>query len=388
MNKNPFKFILLLFAKFVLTLVLSAVVIALFPYSLSNVYDFPLNNPFSGNILYNPYQSVDSNTRLIKANFHAHSRAYSGATDGHSSEQELFSAYKSMKYDVVGLSNYQTINQTFNLDSGYIPLYEHGYNVWKRHHVCIGANEVTWWDYILFQSIHQKQDMIFHLKPTMDVLAIAHPKFRNSFEPDDFTKLTGYDCIEVLNHYRTSDEAWDSALSTGHPVWIVADDDSHNVSADGETGVCWTMIAAQTVQRSEITKALKEGRGYGVQGKHGINPNKLKSLETDGLRCTVRCDSIADSIQFIGQKGIIKLTSYLTNNISYSFDRNDTYIRVKIFNNGSILWLNPVFRTSKGILPYVHAEINTINTWLWRIVWFGICLCLAAIAIRKKRKSK
>lgn len=385
MNKTPIRFLITLLVKIVLIVISIAAAIVLFPYSLSTYYRFPLNKPFEGNILYNPYQSIDSSARFIKANFHAHSHAYSGVTDGHSSEQELFSGYKSMKYDVVGLSNYQTINRTFSSDSGYVPVYEHGYNVWKRHHVCIGANEVTWWDYILFQSIHQKQDMIFRLKPTMDVVAIAHPKFRNSFEPDDFTKLTGYDCIEVLNHYRTSDEAWDSALSTGHPAWIVADDDSHNVAAKGETGVCWTMIAANPV-RSEITKALKTGRAYGVQGNNGQNTNSLRSLQTNGLQCIVQCDSIADSIQFIGQGGKVVSTAFRSDRAVYSLDNSDTYIRLKIFTKGSVIWLNPIFRTTDGSVPHVSSEVNTTTTWLWRITWFGAYLFLFVLVSKKARK--
>ncbi len=361
----------------------SVIVIVLSPYSFTTIYNFPSPQPFSGNILYNPYQSLSNNTRFCKANLHAHSHAYSGVTDGHSTDKELFDGYKSMNYDVVGISNYQTINQAFSSDSGYIPLYEHGYNAWKRHHICIGANEVTWWDYILFQSLHQKQDMIFRLKPTIDVLAIAHPKFRNSFNASDFTELTDYDCIEVLNHYRTSSEAWDSALSTGHPVWIVADDDSHNVKADGETGVCWTMIAAPPIRR-EITKALKHGQCYGVEGKHGINNNGLQLLQTIGLQCFIQCDSIADSVQFIGQGGKIKAVHYRIDTSSYTFDNYDTYIRIKIFRGNSCMWLNPIFRTPHGGIVPIHATENTIATWLWRVASIGSWLGILIVVIRKK----
>lgn len=372
-----------LLLRIVFTVIVSAIVIVLLPYSFTNIYNFPSPQPFSGNILYNPYQKILNNTRFSKANFHAHSHAYSGVTDGHSTDKELFDGYKSMNYDVVGISNYQTINKVFSSDSGYIPLYEHGYNVWKRHHICIGAREVTWWDYILFQSLHQKQDMIFRLKPTMDVLAIAHPKFRNSFEASDFTQLTDYDCIEVLNHYRTSSEAWDSALSTGHPAWIVADDDSHDVKADGETGVCWTMIAAPPI-RSEITNALKLGQSYGVEGKSGVNNNGLQSLRTIGLQCFLQCDSIADSIQFIGHGGKIKAVDYRTGASSYSFDNTDTYIRIKIFTGNSCMWLNPIFRTHHGTVAAIHATENTIATWIWRITSIGLWLGILIVMIRKR----
>ncbi|MBS1537011.1 MAG: hypothetical protein JST20_04615 [Bacteroidetes bacterium] len=370
---------------FLLFLITISVVVTLFPYSFASFYDFPPSIPFSGNKLYNPYNSVSKETRFIKANFHAHSHAYSGVTDGHSTEQDLFLGYKSMNYDVIGISNYQTINSTFGSDSGYVPVYEHGYNLWKRHHVCIGAKEVTCWDYLLFQSIHQKQDMIFRLKPTIDVLAIAHPKFRNSFEPNDFTQLTDYDCIEVLNHYRTSESAWDSALSAGRSAWIIADDDSHNVKANGETGVCWTMIASKP-NRSEIVEALKNGKSYGVEGKYGLNQNKLLSLKTDNLQCKITCESPADSIQFIGQKGQLKATDYKTKTSNYTFSQNDTYIRIKVFTNGSCMWLNPIFRTDNGAIISLHSTENLSKTWLWRIGWLLLWMSFI-YSIYKKRKS-
>ena len=147
------------------------------------------------------------------------------------------------------------------------------------------------------------------------------------------------------------------------------------------------MIAANPV-RDEITKALKEGRAYGVQGKNGQNQNKLKSFETKGLLCTVRCDSIADSIQFIGQGGKVASVAILTDCASYSFGNNDTYVRLKIFTKGSVMWLNPIFRTADGTIPYPHAEVSLTNTWLWRTAWFGVCIGLVVTVLRKRNKSK
>lgn len=351
-----------------------AVFIALLPYCFSAVYDFPAAQPFTGELLYNPYTSIP---RLIKANFHAHATAYKGVTDGHTTENEMHDTYNSMNYDIVGVSNYQTIDSTFKADSGYIPLYEHGYNLWKRHHIPLGAREVSYWDYILFQSIHQKQDMIERLMPTAGALAIAHPKFRGSFDPEDFTKLTGYTCIEVLNHYRTSNEAWDSALSAGRAAWILADDDTHNSKADGETGVCWTMIATSSPHQDSVIHALRNGRMYGVSGKHGVNQNSLVGVETHGLMCSITCEKPADSIIFIGQNGSIHHKIYNNASADYAFNANDTYIRAMIYTKEHTMWLNPIIRVNTSGLHHLHVTENGLLTWLWRLGWSVGLLLLA-----------
>ncbi|MBK9248042.1 MAG: hypothetical protein IPM69_08025 [Ignavibacteria bacterium] len=378
--------IIRLILKVIVSILSIALLVALIPYCFSGMYDFPPPQPFSGEYLYNPYNSIP---RLIKANFHAHATAYKGVTDGHTTESEMYDVYKSMNYDVVGISNYQTIDSTFKADSGYIPLYEHGYNLWKRHHIALGANEISWWDYILFQSIHQKQDILHRLLPTTDALAIAHPKFRDSFDPDDFTQLTDYTCIEVLNHYRTSDEAWDSALSAGRAAWILADDDSHNSKSDGETGVCWTMIASASPDHDSIISSIKAGRMYGVSGIRGKNLNLLNHVKTQGLSCYFTFEMPADSIHIIGQHGKLLQRLFGSNKAVYTFSEHDTYIRAKVYTREHTMWLNPIFRVSNSGIVHQHSSQNFLFTWLWRLGWCGgliiFTLLISKFIFKKKR---
>ncbi len=370
---------------------MSILFIATLPYAFyTNIYDFPERKPFSGKSWQNPYQFLQMSDTAVwkKSNFHGHTKAWGQVTDGHSDHEVLDSVYRSLGYHSVGVSNYQFIDSTLNQKPGYVPCYEHGYNIWKRHHVCIGANTVTWLDFIFGQSIHHKQTMLDRMKPTVDVLAIAHPKFRGSFDAEDFKYLSNYDCIEVLNHYRISDIQWDSALSAGYPAWIVGDDDTHNAKADGETGVCWTMIHAPgKADRKELMQSLKHGRAFGVTGKRGqvgIYPFQY-SIEADSI-LRIAVSDTAKNIEVIGQNG--KLMQSDTNVLSthYTFRDSDTYIRVKIYSDSSILWMNPIMRGDgkRNIQPTIH----TIQTFAYRGAWFTGYAIIGLIIFRLKRSKK
>ena len=359
--------------------------VASMPYPFSLVYNFPSPKPFSGKILHNPY--ADRGGRWYKSNLQGHSASWGGVTDGRSSGSDYYDAYRDMGYDIVGLSNYQKISPPFPDDSLYIPVYEHGWNVWKRHHLCVGAKSVVWLDYPLFQSLHHKQFMIDRLKPTCEVLVINHPKFMWSFQPKDFAKLTGYNCIEVLNHYRRSFKHWDAALSTGHPAWIIGNDDTHDVSRRDETGRYWTMIHSNSPNTKQILNSLSNGNAYGVSGWDGVMDNGLKSVSVSGKTLTVECDSTANEILFIGQNGIQMRSYEATKKASFTFSDADTYIRPVIVSPKTRIYLNPVFRTN-GALPVYRAEINwiaSVGYWLIFICGYWLIIILVLKKVRSER---
>lgn len=291
-----------------------------------------------------------------------------------------------MGYDIIGLSNYQRISSPFPGDALYVPVYEHGWNVWKRHHLCVGARSVVWHDYPLYQSLHHKQFMINRLQPTCDLLVINHPKFLWGFNPEDFAKLSGYDCIEVLNHYRRSFAHWDAALSAGRPAWIIGNDDTHDVSKRDETGRYWTMINSKRAEPKYIIAAIAAGKAYGVSGWDGVMDNGLKSVEVNGLKLIVKCDSIADEIVFIGQNGT-RMSAYKNvKTANYRFTGDDTYIRTEIVSPKTTLYLNPIFRTDGAVLVY-RAKINwlgSVGYWLIFICGYSLIVFLILKKVRKK----
>ena len=169
------------------------------------IYDFPIPQPFSGSKIYNPYQGMDS-SQWRKTNFHFHLRAWGGLTSGRgNTAQQFWSTYKKLGYNMSSVSDYQRIN-AFNKDSSfYIPAYEHGFSVRKKHQILVGARNVLWFDYSLFQNINHKQHIINLLRPDNEIVGLAHPGWENGYSaqikrlgvPDSFIE---HGTIAELHH--------------------------------------------------------------------------------------------------------------------------------------------------------------------------------------------
>jgi hypothetical protein len=378
-------------------------------YFTAPVYDFPRPEPFSGDKLFNPYAGIDSNS-WKKANFHFHTRAWSGLTSGRGNlAEDSYEMYRELGYDIIGISNYQSISTLFNDSSGYIPVYEHGFGFRKRHHIVIGAKDVLWYDYSLVQNLHNRQHILDLLRDRCEVSVIAHPDWENGFPPDQMRYLSNYDLIEVLDNNWRSVPQWDAALSSGHPVFILADDDAHDISNPKQVGVCCTFINSPSLKPSDIYSALKAGRAFcadiyiyedttqalKIREHHSIP--KLKQVEVRGDTLFVATDSIPRKITFIGQNGVRKKVVYISNSAWYRFSPDDTYIRTEINyftwwrGKGTTFYLNPVFRYN-GEKPSnaLRAEINWPRTWIFRIFTIPPMFILIYLVwyFRKKKLPK
>src|SRR4029077_5852415 len=168
-------------------------------------------------------------------------------------------------YDIAGLSNYQRIAAKEGADT--LPIYEHGYNLGKRHQLAIGARSVEWMDYPLFQSLSHKQQIIDLVKGKADLVAIAHPTGRDAYSFDDLRQLTGYQLMEVVNGPFDVEETWDAALSAGRLVWGLGNDDNHDLSDLHRRGAAWTMVDARSTSVADVVSSLRAGRHYSVLRK-------------------------------------------------------------------------------------------------------------------------
>ncbi len=218
-------------------------------YLMAPVYEFSGPSKFSGDKIYNPYQSIDS-SRWRRYNFQVQSKAWGGITSGRTNSNELIdSIYRQLSFDYVATSDYQKINRHGSKKPNYIPTYEHGYNIFKTHQVCIDAKKVVWTDLLFFQTLSMKQWVIDMLKQNSTLVALAHPTLRNGYEIDEMAYLSNYDLMEVITNMRLSFDHWDAALSAGNPVWILGDDDAHDVTNSNEVGRRFTMINSPTLKK-------------------------------------------------------------------------------------------------------------------------------------------
>ncbi|MEI7982757.1 MAG: hypothetical protein WCI71_13985 [Bacteroidota bacterium] len=377
-------------------------------YFLAPVYDFPLPRPFSGDRFYNPYQGMDS-TCWKKANFHFHTRAWGGITSGrHNSHEAFYRTYKALGYDAPQISNYQSIDNFFRDSSFYIPVYEHGFGIRKKHQMLLGARKVLWLDYSLIQNLNHKQDILNRLRSDNEIVAIAHPDWEGGYSKRDMSRLTNYDLVEALDANWRSIPQWDAALSAGRPVFLLADDDAHDIGDPYEIQRICTYINTSVACGDDLLRSLKAGMAFGAEifmsydetfGQKAKFARQIPVLNSVIMRSDTLFVSVSEKplkITFIGQSGEIKKTVRLTAKAWYKFKPEDSYIRTEIVfikyykypavGPGTIFYLNPVFRFNgeKPSNPLL-AEINWPRTWILRILGFGslILLGLALYHVRK-----
>ncbi|HET9826057.1 MAG TPA: hypothetical protein VFP87_12035 [Chitinophagaceae bacterium] len=332
-------------------------------YFISKHYNYAYPSVFKGRYLYNPYESLKKH--WWKSNFHAHSIAWHHLPNGHQSPNKIISHYrKDLKYDIACLSNYEKRTHYLPVaDPRYIPVYEHGYNIEKVHQLVFGRDPMVYYDISLFQTLDNKQYIINEEKQDSDIVVIAHPEVRDAYSKNDLEKLSGYDLLEVLNNEKCATRSWDAVLSSGKAAWIIADDDCHDISKPGETGVSWTMVNANTKKCTDVMEALRSGRSYGVRGSDGINDHYLKEASVRDTVVTFKVDDTAEQITLFGQNGMVRKMACNTDSISYTFQPTDTYIRAVVKFPSQELYLNPIIRYDGKHIP---RNNNTASVNVWR----------------------
>lgn len=371
-------------------------------YLITPRYQFREGRPFSGEVLYNPYQDMKPD-QWKQYNFHCHSRKYLGLTNGRlSKETEIDSVYQALGYDHYGISDYMSINPHGNDQPGYIPAYEHGYGFFRKtHQLCIGADDVVWMDYPFMQSLDMKQHLLTVLHQHCRFAVPAHASYTKGYKVSDMHYLSGYRLLEIGNPYGTAYEHWDAALSTGHRVYGVGDDDTHNVRNTNEIGRYFTMINTDSPTADNVFDALERGCSYVVDFHvYYDKPFELKAERMHELPHLTRCELIGDTLlvetnapiievaEFIGQNGKILKREERVYQTSYIIQPDDPYVRVKLrLPHLTFFYLNPITRhTTEALEDQVTAEINATQTFLFYIVYLlVIVLCL--FRVFKKQQS-
>ncbi len=355
-------------------------------YTQTVVFDFAETRPFGGRNIFNPYQ--DTEGKVVKANFHAHSKAWGGFTNGHNTPEELIGSYHQKGYAFAGVSNYFAVNR---LNSP-LKVYEHGLNLMKSHKLAINPSSVVYFDYPLLQNTSQKQDIINRLRDQEALVVLAHPNFMKGHSEEDMKYLSGYHFIEVLNHYRTSDKEWDAALKTGHLAWIMANDDTHDIFRE-PTHRIWNEIYVSSDNPEAMLDGLQKGHCYGIQTVRGINDLRINELTVSGDTLQFDFGDKAKQVQFI-LDGIPYYTHHNgRGNILFPPDAG--YIRIVASSEESTIYTNPLVRYG-DYPPLMAAEfIPTLNfpqTYFHRFLFaaaiIGMILLLTGVRPRMRRRFR
>jgi len=340
--------------------------VAIAPYAIAPVYRFPAPAPFSGPSFYNPYANRPAGSQWRTANFHAHGRAWGGLTEGRQTDSAVVDHYyNKLGYDVAGVSDYLQIDR-HRTDSSFVPTYEHGINALKTHLLGIDARRVVWFDFPLPQSRSEKQYVIDRVASGASLVALAHPALRGGYSRDDLGFLTHYQLFEVLNHFVVSDSLWDVALSTGHAVWAIGSDDSHNITDAGQTGAMWTELLTPSTRAADVVEALKAGRTYAVAGHGARSDAHPEQIVVSGDTLTVTCDGPVSRIDFVGQGGRLLARVFDVQRASYAIQPGDPYVRTVISTPHTLMFLNPVVRYDGQKLARPVAMLDVPRTWALR----------------------
>lgn len=400
--KKILKYLLYLVIAFVAFLVAMNIFVPVY------IFDEPV--PFHGDYLLNPYQDIDSSYWKC-CNFHGHTRQYGGVTNGRNNGNAVYdSMYRLFGYDHVGISDYNKVNGYENgRDPGFIPGYEHGYNVWKTHQVCLGTKKVRRIDYFFYQTLSHKQHMLNRLGEQNRVVAVAHPSFVDgSYNVSDMKYLSNYKVLEVLNGFVNSPEHWDMALSNGHLVYLIADDDTHDVLKVNDIALKITYLNAKDNDASQLYDALLSGKAVGVdfdldreeQMDHKVKRFKrdipyLNSAKLSGDYFTVNVTKPIRQADFIGQGGTVLKSDWHDDadsvfRASYKILPTDQYVRtVLTFFDGTTMWLNPITRHESSDI--IKQRLDHVSyTWtaaLW-MVYLGIILVIVKLVQKYTQNKK
>ena len=350
-------------------------------------YKFEETRPFSGEYLYNPYQNMNPE-QWKKYNFHCHSRKYLGITDGRkSTEKAIDSVYAYLGYDHYGISDYMHINPHGAEREGYIPVYEHGYGLFRKtHQLCIGAESVYRIDYPFMQNLNMKQHMLNKLGERTRFAVPAHASFTTGYKVSDMKYLSNYRLLEIMNPYGKALEHWDMALSNGHLVYGIGDDDTHDIHASKDVCLFMTVINSPDLEAENIYNALENGQCYTVEFDNFYfypQPLSFKAEKARSLPMLTRAELVGDTLfveteapnlkemRFIGQGGKVLKTEQNVKSGYYVIQPEDSYVRTEInIDDLHLMYLNPVTR---HLTPFptdrITFSVNKAQTWLTRMVY-------------------
>lgn len=372
-------------------------------YFLGKHYVFAPPIPFYGDSIINPYSKIKLDEIQV-ANFHAHTK--NSILNGQGSAEDVFKKYTDIGVNIHSVSQYHRIDTIGKLQKNYIPVYEHGYNLAKTHQLVIGAKGVIQKDYIFPQSIHNKQEILELLaNDTNNIVVLSHPSLSNGYTVEDLKLLHFYNHLEVFSPYANSINYWDTLLSAGKNIFIVANDDIHDIFDNNEIGRFVNLLYSKNTYQNSVINTLKSGSHAVVwlpqctgesllekQQKISAIKGLLQKFEVNNKTLSISFDRPVDTLVFVGQSGKLLTTEHLTSHVEFSLPDNFTYVRVEArFKDGTRVLFNPVFKSRSITLVErnTFAKMFVINndnqSTKNNIALFALFSIISFIRFRKKK---
>jgi len=178
--------------------------------------------------------------------------------------------------------------------------------------------------------------------------------------------------MEVLSPYGISEKQWDIVLSAGKPVFVVGNDDMHDIYNKEQVGRMATILNLKNTNQQSVLSALKRGEGYGIVLGKTQDPFQLPELMhllVKENKLDLQLSEKAKGIDFIGQNGKLLASFTDRKNVQYQLKTSDCYARAKItFKNGTQIYLNPVFFTNTTNFAQVQNPVNFTETIIFKVI--------------------
>lgn len=367
--------------------------LAILATSLSPIYNFPEPRPFSGPDIYNPYADIDSAHMWHRANFHTHTRVEGPLNECEYWPDEVAAEYAKYGYDIVTFSNHNEITPCPTLSGEVVSLYEHGYNLFKSHNLVFGADEVCRYDMLLPLGVSQRQFMLDLLRRDADMVQINHPLRTTATSDEHMRLLEGYTLVELDSGRSTENEYWDVALSAGHYVLGVANDDLHFPDRSRCIAVRSNFLATPTLSYSDILSTLRRGSFYAMRTpdygdgdwqEKVCRNNAVAEITAIGLRgdeVYIELSSSADSIKFTGQNHRVLHMSLSSDRGSMRLAESEPYVRITAYlPDGEVIYTNPFARYDSATQESPRRECGHTVNWLYTLL-FNLALVVTAVGI-------
>jgi hypothetical protein len=191
------------------------------------------------------------------------------------------------------------------------------------------------------------------------VAQINHPNFGWALTAKAIAATTEAQLFELWNAHPlvnnrgggkspSTDEIWDTVLSSGRRIFGVASDDAHHFQGEftrarTNPGRGWIMVRAPELTPDAILAALERGDFYASTGVE----LKAYAASNQGIQIELPESSSQTAPRyrtyFIGARGkVLKLDESLRP--AYNFRGNERYVRVRVeSSNGTVAWTQPVF---------------------------------------------
>ncbi len=399
MNKKVIKWSLK-----VLLSILALIVILFIGMNFSPIYNFPPTEPFSGDKIYNPYNSLDTALGWKKSNFHTHTKVDKGINECPEYPDVVWSDYQQYGYDILTFSNHNALTEFPGDTSRQVWVYEHGYNPLKFHKLVFGVKKVNYYEQMLPFTISQKQFMFDLLRKDADLILFNHPDRTFGINDNDFKYLTGYEMVESFCGEETALHYWDVGLSNGHYSHSLINDDCHDSGNTKKIARRCSWLNTPSHSYGDILKTLKEGCFYTMRmPDFGDGDKEIKIIENQTLPAIKNIGLSGDSLYIslsepaeyiiiVGENGFRRDSLIKTDFANYKFRNDDSYIRLEAgFSSGVVIFTNAFARYQEGksLFTFQEHSVNIFKTILYNalltLLIIGVILFTVKKVITRRR---